>query len=470
MHIFYLTSEKLPGIRFNVDDLFPYQHLGIDFLVAKRQALLADEPGLGKTTQAIHGLDRIHAINNIIVCPSVARINWQREFEMWSGLKRDYQILYKLSDRPIPGRTVICSFDYASENSSHLAQIKWDAMVIDEAHFIKEPTSKRTAAIMGVKGFAHSAKRQWLLTGTPAPNHPGELWVILYTFQVTKLSYNDFIKRYCHLRPTPHGVRITGARMENIPELRAQLDKIMLRRLKKDVMSQLPSISYSHTLVEPGPVDVEILPSFAEYFIPTDKREKLMAVLEKEAEILRVMMKNTDNNDDTKQMGLVSINRSVSTIRRYLGLQKVAPTIEIIKGHFRNSNMQKLVIFAIHQDVIEGLRAGLREFNPVVLFGGTSPDKRQKNIDRFQKDPKCKIFIGNILAAGTAITLTAAHNVVFVEQDWVPGNNAQAVMRVHRIGQENKVFVRFILVDGTLDAKIGFILKKKVRELTRLLD
>jgi SNF2 family DNA or RNA helicase len=128
------------------------------------------------------------------------------------------------------------------------------------------------------------------------------------------------------------------------------------------------------------------------------------------------------------------------------------------------------VIFAIHRDVIENMRVGLRQFGAVCLYGGTDPEKRQKNIDRFQNNPKCRVFIGNIHAAGTAITLTAAHHVTFIEQDWVPGNNAQAVMRCHRIGQENPVSVRFIVLDGTLDAKIGYILKRKTADLTHIFD
>ncbi len=450
--------------------LFPYQVEGIEFLVRKNQALLAHEMGLGKSAMAIHGLDRIHAIKNIIICPSVARINWLREFEMWSSVKRDYQILYKLSDIPRPHATVICSFEYAAENREILNKIKWDVMVVDEAHFLKSPKTKRSGAIMGAKGISRSAKRHWLLSGTPAPNHPGELWVVMYTFCVTTLKYDAFIERYCHLRNTPHGLQVTGARMENLPELKAQLQKIMLRRLKKDVMPQLPPITYYHYAVEAGAVDIEILPSFTQYFVPFDKRAELKKDLEHEAEILRVMMKNTDPNEETRFMGLMSISKSVSTLRRYLGLQKVAPAVEMVLAAFKAKSYQKLVIFAVHQDVIEGLRNGLRDLNPVTLYGGTAPETRQKNIDKFQKDPKCKVFIGNIQAAGTAITLTAAHNVIFVEQSWVPGDNAQAVMRVHRIGQKSNVSVRFLVVDGTLDVQIGIALKRKARELTRLLD
>jgi SNF2 family DNA or RNA helicase len=83
---------------------------------------------------------------------------------------------------------------------------------------------------------------------------------------------------------------------------------------------------------------------------------------------------------------------------------------------------------------------------------------------------KCKVFIGNIMAAGTAINLTVASHVYFVEQDWVPGNNAQAVMRVHRIGQDKNVSVHFVTIDKSLDTKIAYLLKKKTQELTEIFD
>jgi SWI/SNF-related matrix-associated actin-dependent regulator 1 of chromatin subfamily A len=453
-----------------MDKLFPYQDQGAEFLSRKNYALLADEMGLGKTAQAILGLDRVSALIALVICPSVARINWLREFEMWSEFPRRYEVMAALTDTPSKGVTVICSYDYATENFEKLAKIKWDALVLDEAHFLKSHEAKRAKAILGVSGIARSAQKIWLLSGTPAPNHPGELWIMLYTFGVTKLKYDDFIDRYCIVRNTSFGRKVVAANTANIPELRQLLSQIMLRRLKKDVMSQLPPISYGHVSVEAGPVDVEILPSFTQYFLPVDRRDELKLELERQANLLKSVESNMRPEMNDKLATLAAISDSVSTLRRYIGLQKCRDAIEIINRELENNAYQKIVIFAIHRDVIETMRGGLRKFKPVTLYGGTDPDKRQRNIDRFQRDPKCRVFIGNIHAAGIAITLTAAHHVTFIEQDWVPGNNAQAIMRCHRIGQENPVSVRFIVLDKTLDAKIGFILKRKTEQLTEIFD
>lgn len=448
---------------------FPYQETGADFLKSHRHALLADEMGLGKTVQAILGLDRIRAKRAVIICPSVARINWLREFEMWTpGVK--VQTTNKLSDVPPIDGHLVCSFDYAVHNYEKLRDLKWDVLIIDEAHFLKSTDAKRAKNILGAAGIIRGCSGTWLLTGTPAPNHYGELWIMLYTFGVTNLTQDAFIKRYCVVRPTSFGVKVVASDVSKGPELKQLLSKVMLRRLKKDVMKELPPITYGHTQVEAGLVDFEVLPSFVQYFLPTDKRTELHKELKRQQEYLEQFEVNLKGVQDDKLVALSAISDSVSTLRRYLGLQKVEPVAEIISAELKANAYQKIVIFGIHRDVIESLREKLREFGAVVLYGNTDPEKRQKNIDRFQNNPKCRVFIGNIHAAGTAITLTAAHNVAFIEQDWVPGNNAQAVMRCHRIGQENPVFVRFFLLEGTLDSKIGYIVKRKTEQLTQILD
>lgn len=440
-------------------------------MASKSHALLADEMGLGKTVQAILGLGRIHAKRSLVICPSVARINWAREIEMWTEGKIKTQVTTKLIDLPDPNANVIaCSFDYAVANSQKLRELGFDVLIVDEAHLLKSTEAQRAKAILGATGIIRGAKRTWLLTGTPAPNHAGELWVMLYTFGVTKLTYDAFIREFCVVRPTTFGAKVVASRTDKIPELRQLLSKIMLRRLKKDVMKELPPISYGHVTVEPGLVDLEILPSFTQYFLPTNKRAELNAELERQRVLLESVEANMKSNQGDKLQALAAISDSVSTLRRYIGLQKCEAAIELIKKELEAKAYEKIVLFAIHRDVIETMRTGLREFGAVCLYGNTDPEKRQKNIDRFQNNPKCRVFIGNIHAAGTAITLTKAHHVTFIEQDWVPGNNAQAVMRCHRIGQENPVSVRFIVLDGTLDAKISFIVKRKTEQLTQIFD
>lgn len=454
-----------------MDKLFPYQLDGAQFLAQKCRALLADEMGLGKTVMAIRGLDSIRALKVLIVCPSIARINWQRELEHWSETKRQYKVLETLSDTVAPNESAICTFTYATENAKTLGKTKWDCLIIDEAHFVKDPKTKRAKALLGTEGLIRSSDRTWLMTGTPAPNHAGELWIMLYTFGVTKLKYNDFVARFCHVRETSYGYKVTGTNHDRIPELKQLLSKIMLRRLKKDVMTQLPPITYGHVVVPPGEFELDLQASFTQYFFPTDERAALFDKLNAEDKLLNDVIQNMHSTKGEEMLTAInSLQSSVATLRRFNGLQKVKSAAELIAKELENNAYKKVVVFAIHRDVIENMRIALRKFGPVVLYGGQPLEKRQKNVDRFQKNPKCRVFIGNIQAAGTAVTLTSAHHVVFVEQDWVPANNAQAVMRCHRIGQENPVSVRFIGLADSIDTHIMFILKKKTRDLTLIFD
>jgi SNF2 family DNA or RNA helicase len=152
------------------------------------------------------------------------------------------------------------------------------------------------------------------------------------------------------------------------------------------------------------------------------------------------------------------------------GIQKYPAVADIIEEELKSNAYEKIVIFAIHQTVIEGMRQRLRKFKPVTLYGLTPVEKRQRNIDKFMKEKSCRVFIGNIQACGTNITLTAAHHVAFVEQSWVPDDNAQAAMRVHRIGQTNPVFVRFFGLANSFDDRLSEILKRKTRDKTKILE
>lgn len=454
-----------------MEPLFEYQREGVDWLKGRSLGLLADEMGLGKSAQTIAAADAVGAKRILVICPAVARVNWDREFKRWSPSPPPFSILFKLSDIPPPLSSAICSFDYAAENADLLGGGgRWDLLIIDEVHFLKSAFAKRTKKIFGRGGIVHSAKRTWILSGTPAPNGlASELWIIFYLFGVTKLKYDAFIEEFCHMFNGPRGPVVTGTKKEKISALKELLKKCMLRRKKMDVLKQLPPISFHDVTVEAGPVDLAIQASFAEYMYPTDNSAKLMKVIGEEEKALEaaVFLKAT-NNDRMKMME--GMAKSVATLRRYVGLQKVPAVVEMVKGELSLGLYEKIVIFAVHRDVIESLRRDLHVFGAVTLYGGTALETRQKNIDRFQKHPKCQVFIGNIAAAGTNITLTAAHQCLVVEADWVPGNNAQAVMRLHRIGQLEHVTVRFVSLSHPVDERVTEVLRRKTKDIMEIFD
>lgn len=418
--------------------------------------------GLGKTPQAILAAKELGITCIMVVCPAVAKYNWQNEFIKFGGMSSFVAGEGKTGwNKPI----VICSYNYAAKYAHKYSKYKRELLIIDEAHFLKEPTADRTKKILGTGGVVHNAKRCWLLTGTPAPNHAGELWTMLYTFGKTKLSYDGFISRYCECH-IEQGIgyqrtQITGTNTKNSPELKSVIKEISLRRLKKDVLKELPPITHELYHIK-GDSDSKIFKKHPEL------KEKIREELEKLKE--EMGYDHLDISDDRMLNALQFLGQSISSLRRYHGLKKVKETAELIRGELESKAYEKIIIFGIHTDVLETLKSELKEFKSVTITGKTSSKLRPLAVRDFQEDPNTKIFFGNILAAGTAITLTAASQVVFIEQDWVPGNNRQAADRAHRYGQLNPVNARYITIKDSLDDKIMGTILRKIKELQTFLD
>jgi SWI/SNF-related matrix-associated actin-dependent regulator of chromatin subfamily A-like protein 1 len=443
-----------------MDSLFDFQNHGSQWLSAKRHALLADEMGLGKTVQAIKAAEKVGARRVLVVCPAIARLTWAREFKKWSETISPVAISYERATRDWQ--------KYGAE-----AGARWDALILDESHYLKSLDAKRTKAIFGREGLIHYADRVWALSGTPAPNHIGELWPLLFVFGHTRLSYGEFIRTYCDLIETNYGPKVVGTKAAMVPELKRVLQFVMLRRMKRDVLKEMPPLFFSDLVVEPGFVDVEKLcaemnakrggdgSALTQLIGPKDFK----LALETEEKLLAEGLSNAE-----KMASLEALATSVATLRRYTGLQKVEPIAELVKSELELGLCEKIVIFAVHKQVVAGLAERLAEFSPVVITGETPANQRQNAVDSFQSDPRIQVFIGNIQAAGTNITLTAAHQIIFAEQDWTPGNNAQAAMRCHRIGQERAVSVRFVALANPVDEKVTSVLRRKAKDLAKIFD
>lgn len=437
--------------------LYPFQEEAVRWLSERKAALLALDMGLGKTGIAIRAADSVQAMKVLVLCPAAAVVNWHREFDRFSALKRP--------------QLRVLSYGLVPKLGTESAQEEWDLVILDESHYLKSTDALRTVVVWGKNGLLRRVKRVWCLSGTPAPNNASELWPMLFSFGRTKLSYSDFVTRYCKV--VKYGgrhanrVSIQGTKTAMVPELRQILEPIMLRK-KQDEVIDLPPIHFSEIVVPPGPVDLGIDSSFIQYVFPHDQREDFLNQLQRERDLLYEIVERAKPLE--KAAALASVANSVQTLRRYTGLQKVEAVAELVASELRSGAYEKIVIFAIHQGVIELLRQKLRKFHPVTLYGATPPHKRQMNVDKFQLYKKYKVFIGNIHAAGTAITLTAANQVMFVELDFVPGNNNQAAMRCRRIGQKRPVFVRFTSVANSIDERITAILRRKSVEIAALID
>lgn len=442
------------------EELFPYQEEGAKWLSSKRFALLADEMRLGKTPQSIRACDLINAQTVLILCPAIARRNWMGEWPKFSKREPPLSINIirdgKKFSRTNSGN--VSSYDLTANDNvfTYLLSRKWDVLILDEVQYLKNRNSDRAYRVF--QQIAKQCDRIWALTGTPTPNGwAEEMFPLLHAFGAIDYDYWSFMRRFSNYFEHPKfGLVIKGNK--RVSEFREILKPIMLRRTKEEVWKDLPEIGYSEHILEANEVDI------SRYWPP---EVDCLARLKKENEILEQVMALPDI-DLIK--ALMPIQQKVNNLRRYVGLSKTQSFADLISDELRNKVYMKIVIFAIHRDVINDLAEKLIEFKPDCIYGGTPDKKRQQFIHDFQNNPDKSILILNINAAGVAIDLSSACEVAFLEASWVPGDNAQAVMRVHKVTQKNKIRVRFFGLENQVDYRLMRALKRKTKDITQLYE
>jgi SNF2 family DNA or RNA helicase len=450
-----------------------YQGFGIAWLChvlsRHRAALLCDDPGLGKTRQALAAAEQLNAERVLVVCPAGARQVWSQEIARWLPAWSDRVFIVEpgtpqLATQRCVGHAgplvLIVGFDEMSANESrvpgYLQKTHWDLLIVDEAHYLKNPSNRTKAvygAVGGDEGVQSACQRVILLTGTPTPNHAGELYQHIRTFwpkaamlraKNRPMNQVEFEEEFTRYVDTVHGRQVSGSK--NQAKLRKALAPVVLRRRKAEVLPELPPLIVQDIPLGP-PRDHTLHP------LSRSLAQRLTWSL-------------TKANDDLLIRALHNPDGQLTTLRRELGELKVQPTITWVQERMQSVN--KLLLFAWHHSVIEHLRRGLEEFDPVVITGETGPAGRSNAIELFQNRSRVRLFIGQILAAGTAITLTAANEVAIVEPSWVPGENVQAICRAHRLGQRDSVLASFLYLPGSLDERIMRTFRRKASEISEL--
>jgi SWI/SNF-related matrix-associated actin-dependent regulator 1 of chromatin subfamily A len=451
-----------------VHELFPYQQAGVEWLAAHDFALLADEMGLGKSAQAIRAADLVGAKRILVVCPATARINWVREFAIWSCAPQRTVSLPLGNDALLGANAsfvIISSYDYLTTNVASM-NASWDLVIADESHFVKNPDALRTQALFGV--IAHRTRRLWCLSGTPAPNHAAELWPMLRTFGITPGSYGEFVAAYCTSSTYKNRLNVTGTR--DAAAVRTLLAPVMLRRTKEEVLPELPPISFHDHLLDATALE----PHMMEYYFARRYAVREAEIIKRELREQNMLvdaLKRLQHDPQAQQGAIEALFEATSTLRCYVGATKVQAVVDLLTEELDAKAYDKIVVFAVHKVVCDSLMHKLQKYKPVLVYGGTLPTRRQMAIDKFN-NPKsgCRVFIGNINTAGIAINLTAAHQVFFAEYAWTPADNAQAAMRCHRIGQTKPVTVRFGVLPGGIDEVVLRVVRRKSRELAQVFD
>lgn len=417
----------------------PYQRAGIAYLAGRTDSLLGDDMGLGKTVQILGLVNADETIRRIlIVCPAYLKINWLREAERW--LVRPMTVGIATTAKGVPDTdVVICNYDLLGKPAiaQALRAATWDLVAYDEAQYLKSETAARTKWALGYvdrKTKAEvtpiPARRRVFASGTPLLNRPVELWPILRATGVAT-NFFRFTERFCGGHNDGFGWVSTGA--SNLEELQELLrSRLMIRRLKADVLAELPPKRRQVVEIEPETAEQKaVVREESQAFAALGEGIK---DLERRAAIAR--RKKDKDPDGYKQAvralaaGRMAAFTEISELRHRTALAKI-PTVVAHVREVLEGGAPAVLVIAHHRDVADAIADAFP--GSVKVYGGMSDRERQDAVDAFQKG-KAKVFVGTIKGAGTGLTLTAAPHVVFAEQDWTPGAMSQAEDRAHRIG------------------------------------
>lgn len=452
------------------DDKEPmlFQNAGVEYCLGRHNSILGDEMGLGKTIQAILLANALDARKVLVVCPASIRLNWCREIREWSTLWRPrIQAILKGSDGVHPEADfIVVSYDLLRNKGIHAAlrAIPFDLAITDEGHYLKSPEAQRTRAVFGggergskfhENGLDRNSRRIVTLTGTPLPNRPREAYTLargLNWESIDYLSLDAFQYRY---NPSMNIFRVdpeTGEQKTikiedrgRLGELNARLRcNMMVRRLKRDVLPQLPDKRYEMTYIEPDGAISEVLAR--EALIDFDPHELF--------------------NEDFTLDGT-----PISTLRREMGEAMVPRVVDYMKYLLDIVEAPKVILYAHHKSVIRDLAEALDpKYGVVVHRGGMSTGaKEQVKADFISGRPR--IFLGQLdTMEGVDGLQSVCRNAVFAEPAWTPGRNEQCVDRAHRIGQHDNVVAHFLLVEGSFNEKVLNVVLDKAGDIHASLD
>lgn len=437
-------------------DIFPYQDEGGLVLAHKSRFGLHDEMGLGKSAQVWRAVDYLaekdglrRPPRGIIICPATLRQNWINEHYKFSK--------YRLRVTKGNSRTdliawlrgvfdvIVLSYERATRWAERIRNemLIYDFCAIDEAHYLKNAQTARTKAIFGAQANGMNslidfAVHVWHVTGTPMSNDPMDIYTFLKMCRAVDMTHNQFMYTYFDVKNRAYNIR-TSPKANRIEELRSLIASCSIRRTKKSVGLQMPPIFLNAFTLEGDTTNIQQL------FEETPGLDE--AVIEA-----------------VRAGSIASIDApAIATLRRLIGEAKAVPYADMLANEIKYGVSDKKVVFGVHKSGLSIIESVLEKngIKSVKITGDTPEKERDKLKDIFQNDKDCKVFIGNIRAAGTGLTLTASCEIDMFESDWSPAGNAQAIMRVHRIGQTRNVFGRFITLADSIDEDVNDIVVKK---------
>jgi SWI/SNF-related matrix-associated actin-dependent regulator 1 of chromatin subfamily A len=456
----------------------PFQQSGIEYsyltLQDRDAVLIGDDMGLGKTIQGLGVINLNKSIERVlVVCPPNGRIHWIETAQDWL-VKDDRTWVYQR----VTGNEAIdpnANFVVVGWSNVAMSKVKpglmngnFDLCIMDEAHYAKNTMSAaRARTALGywdreekktVEGIAHKAAKTIFTTGTPIPNRPKELFPMLTHLDPEGLGrgFLSFARRYCGGSQGAYGFDANGA--SHLDELQRKMrSSFMVRRLKTEVMSELPPIQ--RDLMKLDPKDVK----------GASKLLKEQAKLLREAGVEELIEEGKIEEAVAKLKANVAAFTQISRIRQQLGRLKAKHAVEFTEQALQSH--KKVIVFAHHRDVQDELALSLDAYGVVQVKGGMGDEAKKKAEVAFQNDPNVRVFVGSIDACREVITLTEATTVIFAELPWRPGDVEQAEGRAYgRVNNPHGINSYYIVLDKSLDAYMAQTLQKKEVVIRAALD
>ena len=476
-------AESNAHIRCPADqELWPFQKADVEYALRRKNTLVGDQPGLGKTPVAICFCNETGAKRVLVICPANIRLQWARKIREWSTMRWPY-IVYPILNggrgvHPQAEWTVV-SYDLARTPAigAALAKGTYDVVILDEAHYLKTVDTNRTRAVFGdhtgnyrksvrseagdIVGhetlFAALASRcgaVLALTGTPLPNRPREAYTLARNLCWDSIDWmsEDHFKNRFNPSAKMTGIRSDGSTYMYTREeagrhgelqnrLRANF---MVRHLKRDVMPQLKLPIYDIVLV--------------------DETAAVKAALAAES------MLHIDYTDPNFfKSANDAVMGDIARVRHVMGVAK-APLVADYVEMLLEGGEEKVVVFGWHIEVLNILQRKLCNYGFVRIDGHTSD--KQKLVDEFIRNPKKRLVLGNMqsMGVGTDGLQQVCSHAVFAETSWVDGENQQCVDRLDRGGQVRTVLADFLVAPGSIDERVLASSLRKGRETNKVLD
>lgn len=442
--------EELKTIVGLKGKLYKFQLEGIKFFIDNNgKAILADECGVGKSAQALGYILHEKLSKILIICPASVKYAWENEIKKWTCLNSFIiNSKTKLTEEILNNHNIfVINYDLLLKFFPVLSITKFDCLIGDESHYIKSPSTRRCKL---VRKLSRNIPHILLLSGTPMLSRPIELYSSLNL--IDPKNWGDwwsYSKKFCGGHQTYWGYYdCSGA--TNIDELREKISKYFLRRTKAEVLPELPPKTYINLPIE----------------LKNDYQVKYKIAEKNFVDYLKSIKNKTEEeiNKSLQAQALVQLNE----LRQIASEGKTEYAQEIIENIIQGG--EKVVVFSVYNRPLTQLKEYFKS-KAVMIIGSTGEQERRDNINKFQFDKNCLIFLGGIISSSIGINLTAASNVLFIDFPWRPSDITQAYSRIDRMGQKAKhISIYTLIAKETIDQKIQYLLQKKQELIDKLIE